>query len=49
MKELRVRIAALEKEVHAIRDERAGLWQRLETAFDARMLAHYTYQVAGGI
>jgi len=47
VKELRSGIAALEKEVHAIRDDRAALWERVETAFDARMLAHHIYQAAG--
>ena len=47
MKELRVGIAALEKESHSVRDNRAALWKRLEIAFNARMLAHHTYQAAG--
>lgn len=44
MKELRVGIAALEKEVRSIGDHRATMWERLNIAFDARMLARHAYR-----
>ena len=39
MKELRAAILALEKRIGDIEDERRALWQRLEGAFNDRMLA----------
>jgi DNA-binding helix-hairpin-helix protein with protein kinase domain len=41
MKELRPAILTLEKRINDIGDERRALWQRLETAFNDRMLAEY--------
>ena len=40
MKELRIRVVGLENQARRIRDDRSTLWKRLETAFNARMLAH---------
>ena len=47
MKELRPAILALEKRIGDIEDERRALWQRLEGAFNDRMLARHHAEVAG--
>jgi len=47
MRELRIRIVGLENQARRILDDRATLWKRLETAFNARMLAHLAYQATG--
>ena len=46
MRELRVRIVGLEQQARRILDDHASLWKRLETTFNARMLAHRAYQTA---
>ena len=47
MKELRIRIVGLENQARRIRDDRATLWKRLETAFNARMFAHQANSSGG--
>ena len=47
VKELRAAILALEKRTNDIADERRALWQRLEGAFNDRMLARHNTEVAG--
>ena len=47
MKELRIRIVGLENQVRRICDDRATLWERLDTAFNAYMLARQTYRALG--
>jgi len=47
MRELRIRIVGLENQARRILDDRATLWKRLDTAFNARMLAHQAYQAVG--
>lgn len=40
-------IVGLENQARRIVDDRAALWKRLETALNARMLAHHAYEAAG--
>ena len=47
MKELRPAIVALEKRINDIVHERRALWQRLEAAFNERMLARHDAETAG--
>ena len=47
MKELSIRIVGLENQARRIRDDRATLWKRHETAFNGRMLAQRAYEAAG--
>ena len=47
MKELRPAILALEKRIGDIEDDRRALWQRLEAAFNERMLARHNAEAAG--
>jgi hypothetical protein len=47
MKELRPPIIALEKRISDIVHERHASWQRLEAAFNERMLARHDAEAAG--
>jgi hypothetical protein len=42
MKELRTGVVELENRINHVTDERRALWQRLEVAFNDRMLARHT-------
>ena len=47
MKELRIRVVGLENQARRIRNDGANLWERIETAFNAYMLARQTYRALG--
>ena len=46
MKDLRIRIVGLENQARRIREDRAALWKRLETAFNTYMLAEQSSRSA---